>query len=77
MVSDELSRLVVVGNFDYIWYKIIDHGVIGRYETRVFPDGHPREGEIYILDSTLKCNRATKEYLKGRLEVKAFTWSFI
>jgi len=41
--------LLWVGNFDYIWYKIIDHGGIGRYETRVFPDGHPREGEIYII----------------------------
>jgi len=38
--------LLCVGNFDYIWYKIIDHGGIGRYETRVIPDGHPREGKI-------------------------------
>ena len=41
--------LLWVGNFDYIWCKIIDHGGIGRYETRVFPDGHPREGEIIIM----------------------------
>ena len=41
--------LLWVGNFDYIWYKIIDHGGIGRYEMRVIPDGHPREGEIYII----------------------------
>ncbi|MCJ7530080.1 MAG: hypothetical protein MUO64_03490 [Anaerolineales bacterium] len=37
--------LLWVGNFDYIGYKIIDRGGIGRYETRVFPDGHPREWE--------------------------------
>jgi len=41
--------LLCVGNFDNIWYKIIDHGSIGCYETRVIPDGHPREGEIYII----------------------------
>ena len=41
--------LLWVGNFDYIWDKIIDHGSIGCYETRVIPDGHSREGEINII----------------------------
>jgi len=41
--------LLWVGNFDNIWYKIIDHGGIGRYETWVIPGDHPREWEIYII----------------------------
>jgi len=46
--------------------------------TAYLPDSKsPGNQLLCVLDSTLKCNRATKEYLKGRLEVKAFTWSFI
>ena len=44
-----LLDLLWVGKFDYIWYTFFDHGGIGRCETRVFPDGHPREGVIYII----------------------------
>jgi len=54
----------------------LKHVIVGRADGGMIPAPEPA-AVLGPLDSTLKCNRATKEYLKGRLEVKAFTWSFI